>query len=467
VAEAARAADALALVRLVSGPGAVGAVLEWLARRTGGAAALVAGGGSVLAAAPCHPGREVVGAVGELYRRGTPSGVAGRDRGRTVHMVALGRDPYLVLEGRDGDRYGTLLADAARLLELSLRSEEYTRERYRMDQARARGREAVLHLLVAGDVTLAHRVAGAMGDRLPGPLRVCVVESPRRERVAAAARLEAAADGAAWIVPCPVRSRHLIALVRTEVDHWEERVLEEIPECRVGMSAEIALRETAVGYEQAFHALAVARKTPERCSRFGEHDGLGSLLGPAGARWAVELLNPVLAHEPGRRSAPAGEELLDTLASWLTFGAAAAHHLKIHRNTLTARLRLVEQLLELDLLTGVGARSTAWLALRLRTAHAPPPTADPAALPALLAGPAVRTWAHARVDVLSPAVADAVIAWLAADTCLTGAATALGLSPPGLRKRLVRAEGVLGRSLLNAPTAAYELWLAYVALGRL
>ncbi|MCF3964182.1 helix-turn-helix domain-containing protein, partial [Streptomyces fuscigenes] len=68
---------------------------------------------------------------------------------------------------------------------------------------------------------------------------------------------------------------------------------------------------------------------------------------------------------------------------------------------------------------------------------------------------------------LGPAVADAVAAWLRADTRLAEAAGALGLSPPGLRKRLVRAEEALGRSLLQAPSAAHELWLAFTALGRL
>lgn len=462
---AARAEDALALVRLVNGPGAVGAVLEWLARRTGGAAALISGAGSVLAAAPSRPARAVVLAVAELHRRGAPSGVTGGEHGRTVHMAALGRDPYLTLEGGGDDRYGTLLTDAARLLELSLRSEEYTRARYRMDQARAQGREAVLHLLVGGSVTLAHRVAGAMGDRLPGLLRVCVVESSVRDRSAAAARLERVAEGAAWIVPCPVRSRHLIALIPAEAHRWEQDVLEEMPECRIGASADVALRDTASGYEQAFHALAVARGAPGRWSRFNRQDGLAPLLGSEGARWATDLLGPCLAYEPARRSDPGADELLGTLASWLTFGTGAGRHLKIHRNTLTARLRLVEHLLGFDLLTCVAQQSAVWLALRLRSPHTPPTAGCPTDLPALLATPAAQTWARARLAPLGPAGVDTVCAWLRADTRLSEAAAALGISPPGLRKRLVRAEELMGRSLLHAPSDTYELWLALKALG--
>lgn len=35
---------------------------------------------------------------------------------------------------------------------------------------------------------------------------------------------------------------------------------------------------------------------------------------------------------------------------------------------------------------------------------------------------------------------------------------------PGVRKRLTRLESVLGRSLLQTPSARYDLWLAFRAL---
>ncbi|WP_440898939.1 hypothetical protein, partial [Actinosynnema sp.] len=55
-----RADDLTALVRLSAGPGAVGALLDWLARRAGGAAALLDVGGRTLATparcpSPCWP----------------------------------------------------------------------------------------------------------------------------------------------------------------------------------------------------------------------------------------------------------------------------------------------------------------------------------------------------------------------------------------------------------------------------
>lgn len=459
---ATRAEDALALVRLARGPATTGALVGWLARRTGGTAALVTGAGAVLSAAPGPPSPGTVRAVAELHRRGTPSAVTGAEAGHALHLVALAPDcdRYLALEAPAQDRWGGLLTDTARVLELCLRAEEYGRHRTRTEEFRAHGREAVLHLLVGGHIALAHRVAGAMGDRLPTPVRVCVVETSVRRRAEVAALLEHAAQGSAWIVPCPVRSRHLIALVPVSATQWEHAALRELPECRIGASEEVGLRETALGYEQAFHALAVARGLPGRWSRFGRHDGLGPLLGPQGALWAEDLLRPCLDHVPARRSDPGAEELLGTLSSWLTFGAAASRHLRVHRNTLTARLRVLEELLGLDVPAGLADQSAAWLALRLRAPRTLPPTGDTPDLDTLLARPAARTWARSQLSPLGEAGTEALRAWLLADTRLPEAAATLGLSPPGLRKRLLRVEEATGRSLLRAPSSKYELWLA-------
>ncbi|MEK8172336.1 helix-turn-helix domain-containing protein [Streptomyces sp. M19] len=57
--------------------------------------------------------------------------------------------------------------------------------------------------------------------------------------------------------------------------------------------------------------------------------------------------------------------------------------------------------------------------------------------------------------------------WLRADARLPATARALGISLPGARKRLAKAEEALGRSLLHAPSAKYELWLAMRALDEL
>lgn len=98
---------------------------------------------------------------------------------------------------------------------------------------------------------------------------------------------------------------------------------------------------------------------------------------------------------------------------------AAHRQLRIHRNTLAARLAVLRHRLDLDL-SRVSDQSVAWLALHLL-------------------GPAATPDAEARLP----------------DT-----AAALGVSVSAVRKRLGRAEQALGRSLLRGPSARHELWLA-------
>lgn len=460
-----RTDDLLTLMRMAGTHGAVRAVLGWLGQRAGGAVALVAGDGSVLVSSPDRPGAEVLAAVTALHQYGMSSGVVGGRGTRTVHMVALDQGPYLVLDGCDSHRHGTLLADAARVLGLCWRLEEAQRSGRRMESVEAYSREAVLHLLMVGSVAVAHRIAGVMGPRLPNPARVYVVECPERQRSTIAEQMAQSADGQAWIVPCPVRLNHLIAIAPARFDRLEHAIVEQAPECRVGVSDEVALPETSLGYEQAFHALAVARCAPVGWARFSRHLGLAPLLVPEAVGWAEELLWPCLSYEPRRRTDPGAEELLGTLGSWLTFGTAASRHLKIHRNTLAARIRLIGELLNLDLVENLADQSAAWLALRLRTRHQPDPGRR-ADLDTLLAAPATQAWARAQLSPLGSAT-DTVRAWLRADARLPVAADRLGISLPGARKRLARAEETLGRSLLHGPSAKYELWLAMRALGEL
>jgi hypothetical protein len=597
-AAGARAADALALVRL-SGrrTGAVRAVAGWLAERVGGTAAVLAGDGTVLEAAPAPPAGWVADAVRATHRRGVASGVTGAPDGGVAHIVALGGEPYLVVTA-PGRADAALIADAATVLRLCWHSAESEHRRRRSELAEAHSREAVLHLLMSGRVGPAHRIAAAMGTRLSATIRVCIVECERRRRAEVAkrlARLDAAvataeddaaaygadvgggevvdgagvhevpraagkaaagdagarragaegsgaggasadragaqdadfgnanaasaggASDAPWIVPCPVRRGHLIVLIPATADAWERAVAEREPGCRIGGSGTVALREAALGYEQAFHALAVARGGPRGWARFDRGLGPVPVLGPAATGWAGALLRPCLAYVPARRSDPGAAELLDTLGSWLTFGVDASVHLKIHRNTLAGRVRLLHTLLGLDLSGSLREQSAAWLASRVHAAQGgvpvsgPPPgpedayaterdayaavlaasagfrsealprslvAADPvggagarpalAGLDALLDTPAVRAWAREQWAPLGDpdgAVPEAVFAWLRADTRLPSAAAELGLSLPGARKRLARAEHALGRSLTRAPSAKYELWLAARALG--
>ncbi|MFC0600246.1 PucR family transcriptional regulator [Streptomyces palmae] len=511
-----RADDVLTLARLATRRRSVGAIMDWLALRTGGLVALVGAEGEVLAtapeAAPGTPGtvaaEEGAGraalavaarAVMGLYRRGTPSavvdGAPGPDGrpGGAVHLVTLGADgevvgaPYLAVIGpvATARQLSVLLADTARTLSLCWRIEQAERRRRQVEFAEAHSREAVLHLLMVGSVPAAQRIAGALGGALPDLNRVYVVECPGNRRREIAGRITRTAQGRAWIVPCPVRPNHLIALVSAEAETGsaggeqdrvplDRLITAQIPGCRVGVSAEVPLRDTPVGYEQAFHALAVARSAPEGCASFGRQTDITVLSTPEGRAWAADVLGPCLRYVPPRRADPGPPELLGTLGSWLSFGGAATRHLKIHRNTLAARMRLLDELLGLDLGHRLGDQSAAWLALQLHATaqwHPPAVVDGPAGLDQVLATPAAGIWARAQLAPLErarvTAGSETVRVWLAADARLPAAAAELGISLPGARKRLTKAEESLGRSLLRAPSAKYELWLAMRALQRL
>ncbi|KUL59320.1 hypothetical protein ADL28_17645 [Streptomyces violaceusniger] len=494
-----RADNVLALARLASRRGAVQDMLGWLARRAGGPAVLVGDTGRVLAG----PGgehdpavtRPAADAAVELHRRGAPSAVLGGGEGPPVHLIALDTDPstYLAVIGPDDPHCGMLLADAARTLALCWRLEQAERARRRIESAEEHSREAVLHLLMVGSVPAAQRIAGALRPALPAVVQMYVIECPHPRRREIARRIDREAGGAAWIVPCPVRPNHLLALVPPETTgpaaevsdgphpplpaSLDLLIVRLVPECRVGVSAAVALRDTPTAYEQAIHALAVARNAPERRAGFGGDVDVTVLAGPEGYLWASELLAPCLRYAPARRADPGPQELLGTLGSWLSFGGAASRHLKIHRNTLAARLRHLDELLGVEVSRSLAAQSAAWLALRLHTApqaaaaRAQAPPGPTATLDTVLGTPAAGTWARAQLRPLEQARPTAgletVRTWLRADARLPAAAAALGISLPGARKRLTRAEDVLGRSLLTAPSAKYELWLAMRALGSL
>ncbi len=244
----------------------------------------------------------------------------------------------------------------------------------------------------------------------------------------------------------------------------------------VGVSEPVPLADTATGYRQAFHALAVAREPPTRHARFGVSPDPALVVGPAGRRWADELLNPLLTHVPRRAQDPGSQELLATATSWLAFASHATDHLKVHRNTLAARLRLIGELLGLDL-HRLADQSALDLALRVRATPAPactpeaPSSAPPfpyasvtsqaaGGLDAILCRPAVHDWADQQLAPVLGAE-ETLRTWLRCEGRLGPTAAGLGISVPGARKRLTRLETVLQRSLLRPPSARYDLWLAF------
>ncbi|WP_165953643.1 helix-turn-helix domain-containing protein [Streptomyces sp. 8K308] len=159
---------------------------------------------------------------------------------------------------------------------------------------------------------------------------------------------------------------HLIGLV-PEGDELGDRLhalVTERPGYALGVSSAQPPRATAEAYDQARHALAMARNAPDRVAGYRGQGPLERLLPRETARaWARSFLGPLGA-------VPAGTVGVTRLA--LSFPrAGVARLLGISRNTVTARVGDVERALGLDL-RDVGARAALALALAVGS---PPPAA--------------------------------------------------------------------------------------------
>ncbi|MFD8855389.1 helix-turn-helix domain-containing protein [Streptomyces vinaceus] len=468
--------------------GGSAALLEWLSARLGGWTGVVATAAAAEteaetvaegdAAAAAGPGLAVRGAA-ELRARGVRSAVLHGERSAAL-LFALdgGRALAAVLDLPHDPGAPALLADAAAALALVLRAEEAERREERAELAESRAREAVLHLLMNGRLSTAHQIAEALGPSLPDPLRMYVVECRAGQRGEVARICGELTGGRAWIVRCPVYVRHLIALVpagpaggRAEHDPLAQALVGAARDRTVGVSGRLLLREAPAAYTQAFHALAVARGRAGRHARFGPGPELELAAHAAGTGWAKARLAPLHGYEPRRPQDPGAQELRATAHAWLNFGPHATRLLKVHRNTLATRLRLVESVLGTDL-ARLPAQAELSLALRLTPGGpgAAPgvPAGAPADLDAVLRHRDLAVWARAHLAPLGgpdapPGARETVRAWLRHDAHLVPAAAALGISVPGTRKRLSRIEELLERSLLRSPSARHDLWLAHRA----
>ncbi|MEV7865876.1 helix-turn-helix domain-containing protein [Streptomyces sp. NPDC088124] len=486
-----RAADILTMHRLAGKADSVQALVRWLARRTGCWVGLVDPAGGVQAQSPRECDSDGMTLVADGLRvmreRGLRTFVGGESPGRSAALLAVGipgdqsgsvpSGPVLAVVGPE-PLATAAPADAGPLLGVCWRAQETERARRRVEIADARGREAVLHLLMSGNLTTAHQIASVLAPRLYDPARFHVIECGPGRRAETIRICTELTGGRAWIVGCPVYSDHVLMVAPATPLPAGARPLEaaltaEIEGCVVGTGDALALRDTATGYEQAFHALAVARGRPERWTRFDAALGLPVIVGRHGLTWADHLLVPLAGHVPTRATDPGSRTLTDTLRSWLVFSSAATRHMKIHRNTLASRLRCVEALLGLNLEL-VGDQAKLDLALRIaelpRVTDHGPGTVEPAPpAPAgddfetLLRMPAVQEWALTQLRPVhedAPALEATLRTWLRNDTRLRTTAQVLGVSVTGARKRLIRLEQVLQRSLLRVPNARHDLWLA-------
>ncbi|RLU83602.1 PucR family transcriptional regulator [Streptomyces griseocarneus] len=427
---------------------------------------------------------EVAG-VGELLRdvaTGRLASASAADRGRHLRLVAVGRrrpGPVLVVtrERPFDDGAAELVGEAAGMLELLVRAGEAEADRRGLEAAVSCLRLAVFQLLMGGDVTLAQRTVAGLSPGLLDTERVDVVvlECPEAERDTVAERCAALTDGLALVVRCPAYDHHVIVVVplpRGRAADRAGRALRELvagrPGVFLGRGGGRPLAQTAVAYEDALRALAVARLRPGRTARHAAETRLTQLLDPAGTTaWAGGLLQPLDAVPYPDRG-----PLLATTGLGLAFTAVkAASILGVSRNTVRARMDRAARLLGTDL-TDLTVRAALHLALDADATFPVPvppvPGQEPPSLHGLLATDTVRAWAHELLGRLSADDRDlrgTLRAWVAAGTGADRAARLLGLHAQTVREHLRAAEALLRRQLLSGGGDLYEVVLAFVALG--
>lgn len=447
--------------------GAAG-LLRWMAQRLDANVALIDHAGNAEQAFPDLPSEVLCGVAEDInrLRTGECSAVSICGPPWWSRMVRVGshwsaRTLMVTASKPHAPDDSALIAHAAALLELRCSADDH-------EKAVNQIREAVLHLLMAGQVTMANQVAGSIKPILADKIRVYVTEGTIAARKAVTDICQTAYSGNAWIVQCPVYRRNTI-IVAPAGSQWDpagscgqfagaDRV-----DVTIGESDEVHLRDTAIGYEQAYHALAVARHRPGRHACFTETDDLAGVLGREARLWAGSVLSPLLSYEPPRRQDPDSPELRATLRSWLDFRGMAWRQLNIHRNTLIDRIRRLETILGRDL-SQLQTQAELHLALRLLSRGAEDLAGPAPELSDLLAEPAALKWAEVTLAPLTggegPPLLDTVRAWLATDTRLEATAAVLGISARAVHRRLVRAEQHLGRSLLGGPSARHDVLIA-------
>lgn len=473
-AHASQATDHLReMHREVTRPDGLERLVRWLARRVAGRVLLLDRAGAPRYAFPEMPEDVIQEAAEDIGRVvGGKAGAAAVDiDAGVVQIQALGeRSQEATFVVARSEPFSApmrnLIGEAVPLLSLRWRAEDLGRRERAVTAAEARAREAVLHLLIVGQLQAARRVAGALGPHLAEEFCVYIVECPPDARDRFVAQCDRASRGRAWIVRCPIYSRHIIVLAPAPeaVDAMDETLRVHADGWKgvdVGRSQTVTMAETASGYGQAFHALAVARGSAGHYAVFDPRGDLAALVRAHGYEWARALLEPLRGYRPQRAQDPDAAELTATLQSWLAFYGGAAQQLKVHRNTVSSRLRHIERLLgrQLDDL-----ETQAKLDLALRVLDGPGGTPGAADLETILKTPEVRDWAAMQIAPLasldSRLFLETLRVWLQNNARLEPTAAALGISAPGARKRLTRIEELLGRSLLNGPSARYDLWFA-------
>lgn len=458
-------------------------LVAWLARTVDATVCLRDGHGALLAGEPMSLDDALVDDVAA----GRISAAALEDTGRHVRLVAVGHpgQPHpgtastgVLAVAREApfDRHAAeIVTHTAGVVELLLRERALTAAGHRLRRATADLRLAILQLLMVEDTVAARRVAAGLWPGLLDTDSACVyvVESSPEDRDRVADACLDATDGQALVVRCPASDGHVIVVSPTPAAQEPLRSLVcERPATYLGGSLRQSLAQTAGAYGQAISALAVARFSPDHAAVYAERTHPERLMEPAALHvWSADVLRPLDTLPHHTRA-----ELLATTRLGLEFTAvSAAKVLGVSRNTVRARMDRVENLLGTGF-ADLTVRALVHLALNTQAGHADPPAdgvapgTRAARLGDLLAGPALRTWAHdllGRLEQDGRDLRGTLRAWIAAGGNAERAAQALGVHAQTVREHVRGAEPVLERRLLAAGTDLYEVVLAHLAVGDL
>jgi PucR family transcriptional regulator, purine catabolism regulatory protein len=366
---AAQRAISLAALR----PDGLPATLAELSHRIGSWVGLIDASGSLDREAPVdglgQPALgEVVGEARSMIRRGQRASrtlVAGESVGRPqrVTLQTLGsggalRGVLAIGDSAELDQAGReVVTSVIALAGLAL---EQNRD---LDRARGHLRTGLLRGILAGDTSLAERVAGEMWGPLPSPpLRVAVTDAPALhvDRLTELLELRVEERGGRLFFG---RDDDTVVILLEQADApLADEVAAEF-ELPVGLSDAVAADAIATAHEQALRSLERARETGSGVVAFDEisRQGVLAFLARTDARAiALATLAPLTAHDASH-----GTALVETTRTWLEHGGqfdATAQALGVHRHTVRSRIALAERLLGRDL-SGFHARADLWAAL--------------------------------------------------------------------------------------------------------
>lgn len=458
-------------------------VLKWLAARLGGQAALLDRHGKPSLVAPsmspwAPADDELVKSVITGARRTEVLALPSR----TLTLVPVGaKAPHQILAASKQDPFtpaeAELVTRVADVVALVHDLAEVADQQPRLRQADEEVRRASIQLLLAGQPELARRciapISSASALSLADTVRVYLVsaEDDSEQGQLLADLIAVLEDPHTFTGPCPAHPGHVLVLVPVSSPRHEEtdaalrRFTDTDPQRHLSVSCPHRIDSTADAYREAHQGLGVARHLPQRVWRFDRDTSAGAVLGDRAGLWAARYLQPVLDLEPAQR-----EPLLRTV--WLTLRFPAvqvADMLGLHRNTVTARRNRINQLLGLRSQC-LRERAVLELALQIHSRQPAQPARQDAGvrLAELLTHSPLRSWARAFLApvINEPAVAHLLAVWLSHDASIDRTAQHLDLHPQTVRRRLRRAEDLLGRSLLgNSPTGAYDIAIALAALG--